>query len=71
MAIEKVQLIPWDPKDEEHYQRMYDQRVACGWRTDEVAEWKQKQLRGTKVHYWIVRVPRWPPKRGEVLTEFV
>ena len=54
MSEETVHLVPWDPEDEQHYQRMYDQRVGCGWRKDEVDEWKQKQLRGTKVHYWIV-----------------
>ncbi len=57
MTREKVELIPWDPENETQYKRMYDQRVACGWRIDEVEEWKQKQIRGVKVHYWIVSVP--------------
>lgn len=54
MAQEKVCLVPWDPEDEQQYQRMYDQRIGCGWREGEVDEWRQKQLGGTKVLYWIV-----------------
>lgn len=34
--MDKVELIPSDPDNEEHYQRMYDQRVACGWREGEI-----------------------------------
>jgi hypothetical protein len=54
---ESVVLIPWHPVDEAHYQRMVDQRVACGWREEEVPEWKRKQLDGVKFVYWIVSVP--------------
>lgn len=54
MAAQKVDLIPWDPTDEAQFQRMYEQRVACGWRIDEVPEWKEKQLQGTKFLYWVV-----------------
>lgn len=57
MTPSKVQLIPWDPTDDRQFQRMYDQRVACGWRMEEVGEWRDKQLRGVKFLYWIVRKP--------------
>ena len=53
-AYDKVELIPWDPVDEKQFQRMYDQRVACGWRHDEVEGWKEKMLNGQKFLYWIV-----------------
>jgi hypothetical protein len=54
MANEKVELILWDPKSPEHADRMLKQRVACGWRYDEVEEWQLKQIKGTKCLYWIV-----------------
>ncbi|MBE3044320.1 hypothetical protein IMZ48_17490 [Candidatus Bathyarchaeota archaeon] len=53
--MDKVELIPWDPTSEQQYERMFDQRVACGWREEEVPEWKEAQLNGTKALYWIVR----------------
>jgi hypothetical protein len=53
-ASEKVDLIPWDPVDDDHYQRMYSQRIACGWREDEVALWKKEVLAGHVFFYWIV-----------------
>ncbi|KAF4960741.1 hypothetical protein FSARC_10370 [Fusarium sarcochroum] len=49
----KTVLIPWDPTSETHFQRMYDQRVACGWRHEEVEEWKNKMLKNEKFLYWI------------------
>lgn len=50
----RVELIPWDPTDERQFQRLYDQRVACTWDYDAVAEWKGKMLGGQKIMYWIV-----------------
>ncbi|KZF20552.1 hypothetical protein L228DRAFT_269856 [Xylona heveae TC161] len=50
----KTVLVPWNPTDEAHFQRMYDQRVACGWRHDEVKTWKDKVLAGKKFLYWVV-----------------
>lgn len=50
----KVELVPWDPTDEKQFQRMVDQRTACGWAQDEVPEWKPKALEGKKFLYWIV-----------------
>lgn len=50
----KVNLIPWDAMDEKHYQRMYDQRIACGWGHEEVPKRKDKMIKGTKFLYWVV-----------------
>lgn len=52
--MDKVELIPWDPNNEQQYERLYDQRIACGWRDGEVSDWKEAQLKGTKGMYWIV-----------------
>ncbi|GJC77902.1 hypothetical protein ColLi_00740 [Colletotrichum liriopes] len=52
----RVKLIPWDARSDGHVRRMYDQRVACGWRADEVREWKDRQLKGTKFMWWIALV---------------
>ncbi|PNH63317.1 hypothetical protein VD0001_g9179 [Verticillium dahliae] len=53
-ANSKVSLVPWDARSNEHTTRMFEQRVACGWRSDEVVEWREKQLEGGKVLYWVV-----------------
>lgn len=51
----KAALIPWDPSNEAHFKRMHVQRVACGWRYEEVEEWRNKMLKSQKFLYWIVR----------------
>ncbi|KAL7784891.1 hypothetical protein V8C37DRAFT_395018 [Trichoderma ceciliae] len=48
-----VELIPWDPNSEAHFQRLYEQRVACTWDQDLIEEWKGKVLEGKKFLYWI------------------
>ncbi|KAG7132170.1 hypothetical protein HYQ45_009325 [Verticillium longisporum] len=53
-ANSKVGLVPWDARSDEHTTRMFKQRVACGWRSDEVVEWREKQLEGGKFLYWVV-----------------
>ncbi|EEU42169.1 uncharacterized protein NECHADRAFT_86153 [Fusarium vanettenii 77-13-4] len=53
-AHAKTALIPWDPSNEAHFKRMYDQRVACGWRYEEVEEWRNKMLKSQKFLYWII-----------------
>ncbi|KAK1969869.1 hypothetical protein LY78DRAFT_314734 [Colletotrichum sublineola] len=53
----RVELIPWDARSDEHVRRMHAQRVACGWRADEVGEWKDRQLNGTKFMCHLVRYP--------------
>ncbi|RTE77799.1 hypothetical protein BHE90_007707 [Fusarium euwallaceae] len=50
----KTALIPWDPTSETHFKRMYDQRVSCGWRYEEVDQWRSKMLKGQKFLYWII-----------------
>ncbi|KAF3026868.1 hypothetical protein E8E14_015056 [Neopestalotiopsis sp. 37M] len=49
----KVQLIPWDHASEEQVTRLYEQRVACGWRSDEIPLYIESAKRGGRVFYWI------------------
>ncbi|KAM0327954.1 hypothetical protein ACHAQA_005353 [Verticillium albo-atrum] len=51
---DKIGLIPWDARSEEHANRLHRQRIACGWRAEEVPEWQTKQLEGAKFFYWVV-----------------
>lgn len=52
----KVILIPWDPDSEEHVHRLYDQRIACGWKSDLVEEkWRHLQREGKMAIHWVVR----------------
>lgn len=51
------QLIPWDHHNAEHVERMYQQRVACGWRAEEVPDWVEDAKKGGKLFYWIVSGP--------------
>jgi hypothetical protein len=57
----KVQLVPWDYTSPEHISRMHDQRVACGWRADEVLSWAESARKGGKWFYWVVGLSREPP----------
>ncbi|KAH9903968.1 hypothetical protein F4778DRAFT_74258 [Xylariomycetidae sp. FL2044] len=50
----KVELIPWDHACPGHVKRMYDQRVACGWRQNEVPLYIEGAKRSTKMMYWVV-----------------
>lgn len=50
----KLALIPWDFNSEEHTQRAYLQRIACGWRFEEVPEWVEKCKDGKMMVYWLV-----------------
>lgn len=56
----KVDLIPWDPNSEEHVKRMFDQRVACGWRSDEVQSWIEHSNQGTMNLYWLASYSIYP-----------
>jgi GNAT superfamily N-acetyltransferase len=54
----QVILIPWDPDSEEHVQRLYDQRVACGWKSHFVEEkWRHLQRQSKMAIHWVVRRP--------------
>ena len=50
----KVDLIPWDYTSEEHVTRLYEQRIACGWRAEDVNLWAESAGKGGKVFYWVV-----------------
>lgn len=59
----RVELVPWDHDSSEHVERMYLQRLACGWRSEEVHEqWVELCQKGRKTLYWVVSVPgaAWP-----------
>ncbi|GKT86460.1 hypothetical protein Ct61P_04310 [Colletotrichum tofieldiae] len=53
MSKTKVTLIPWDPESTDHFTRMVNQRVECGWASDKVPEWQDYQRSGFKCIYWI------------------
>ncbi|KAK9336150.1 hypothetical protein V1521DRAFT_437620 [Lipomyces starkeyi] len=42
----KVILVPWDPNSSEHIQRLYEQRVAFGWKEDMIGKWQGLQREG-------------------------
>lgn len=50
----RVELVPWDFDSQEHQERMYLQRLACGWRSEEVQGWAELGRATTKTLYWIV-----------------
>ncbi|KAI8956259.1 hypothetical protein F4801DRAFT_7859 [Xylaria longipes] len=50
----KIEIIPWDHSSPEHVQRMINQRIACGWRADEVREWVESAEMGGRTFYWAV-----------------
>ncbi|KAJ8099551.1 hypothetical protein POJ06DRAFT_112595 [Lipomyces tetrasporus] len=52
--IAKVVLIPWNPNSSEHRQRLYEQRVACGWRSDMIEKWRTLQIDGKMAIQWVV-----------------
>lgn len=57
--MDKVELIPWDPANDEHIKRLYDQRVACEWHHEMISQWSEDQREGSWAMYWIVGLP-WP-----------
>ncbi|KAJ8104396.1 hypothetical protein POJ06DRAFT_244403 [Lipomyces tetrasporus] len=50
----KVVLIPWDPNSSEHRERLYEQRIACGWKADMVEKWQGLQRNGKMAIQWVV-----------------
>ncbi|KFY98458.1 hypothetical protein V500_01660 [Pseudogymnoascus sp. VKM F-4518 (FW-2643)] len=50
----QVALIPWDPQSPEHCERLYQQRVACGWKMDKIETWRKYQREGKMSIHWIV-----------------
>lgn len=57
----KVELIPWDPTSPEHVARLFAQRVACGWKSDNLEVWKLQQREGRVALHWIVSSARLHP----------
>jgi hypothetical protein len=53
-AKAKVRLIAWDPESPAHTERMFQQRVACGWKQDYVNQWKMLQREGDMALQWVV-----------------
>jgi hypothetical protein len=50
----EIMLIPWDPESPEHIQRLYQQRVACGWYEDLdlIESWRPRQRSGAIALQW-------------------
>ena len=47
-------LIPWDPESPEQVERLYQQRVACGWYENDVESWRGRQRSGAIALQWMV-----------------
>lgn len=50
----KLELIPWDHASEEQVTRLYEQRIACGWRADEVPSYVESAEKAGKMFFWVV-----------------
>ncbi|KAI1393349.1 uncharacterized protein F4822DRAFT_9312 [Hypoxylon trugodes] len=66
----KVDLIPWDQKSAGQVNRLYEQRLACGWDAEEVPSFVESVKQGEKVFYWIVLADE-VPERGAYLTQHI
>ena len=53
-ARAKVNLIAWDPESPAHVERMFQQRVACGWNETYVEKWRGVQREGKMTLQWVV-----------------
>lgn len=53
----RIDLVPWDYDSPAHVERMYIQRLACGWRSEEVhTKWVELSRAKKKTLYWVVSV---------------
>jgi hypothetical protein len=50
----QISLVAWDPDSPEHVERLYQQRVACGWNKQAVESWRQLQREGMMAIQWVV-----------------
>ncbi|KAE9381843.1 hypothetical protein N431DRAFT_320565 [Stipitochalara longipes BDJ] len=50
----RVQLIPWDPASPEHVERLVQQRITCGWDSEAVPSWIEKQVSAVFNLSWLV-----------------
>ncbi|OBT63847.1 hypothetical protein VE03_06588 [Pseudogymnoascus sp. 23342-1-I1] len=66
----KITLIPWDPESQEHVNRLYIQRIACGWKADKVEKWRIRQRHGGMSLHWVVLDPS-EPKTAERISKHV
>ncbi|RGP78670.1 hypothetical protein FLONG3_3207 [Fusarium longipes] len=60
---DQLLLVPWDPHSVEHVNRIYEQRVQCGWDKNRVEGWREKQTLGRKCIFWITLQPEDPETR--------
>ncbi|KAH6693318.1 hypothetical protein DL95DRAFT_393397 [Leptodontidium sp. 2 PMI_412] len=61
-ARAKVDLIAWDPESPEHIERMFQQRIACGWKSDLVQKWRGLQREGKMAIQWVILSEEDPDK---------
>ncbi|KAL2068411.1 hypothetical protein VTL71DRAFT_16509 [Oculimacula yallundae] len=59
-------LVPWDPESPAHIYRMYEQRVACGWKEDHVERWRALQRSGMNNLFWVVLDPSDPSTPSKI-----
>lgn len=53
-----VTLVPWDPDSKEHVDRLFNQRIACGWKSNQVEKWRGLQKEGKIAISWVVSGPK-------------
>ncbi|TAQ84580.1 hypothetical protein B7494_g7097 [Chlorociboria aeruginascens] len=53
ISPEEITLLPWDPKSPAHVKRLFEQRVACGWKSHMIEPWRQWQREGKMALQWI------------------
>jgi hypothetical protein len=72
MGLSKAQivLIPWDPDSPEHVERLYQQRIACGWNKQAVEGWRVLQRAGKIALQWVVS-PLFELSRDKQLTPLI
>ncbi|KAH8803187.1 hypothetical protein F5884DRAFT_498661 [Xylogone sp. PMI_703] len=49
-----VELLPWDPDSPAHVERLYNQRVVCGWGKDSIESYRELQRKGSMALQWII-----------------
>ncbi|KAI0422897.1 hypothetical protein F5X98DRAFT_325407 [Xylaria grammica] len=63
-------LIPWDPDSQEHVDRMKLQRIACGWKVEQVDDWRDAQRKGQAGLHWVVLHPDHPETSSRLERHF-
>ncbi|CZT44459.1 uncharacterized protein RSE6_04627 [Rhynchosporium secalis] len=57
-----IDLIAWNPDSTEHVERLFQQRVACGWKSGDVEKWRGLQREGKMAIQWVVLCDNDPDK---------